>query len=74
MSYVVDTSEFNISSPDPLATCYWVPVADIIVIQCSGNCQTSPTESPTRKPTQAPTPQTQSPTKIPPIIQQLIQQ
>ena len=69
MNYAIDTSSLainqSLSDPDLSATCYWIPVSDVIEIQCRGNCETSPTKAPTHKPTQNPTETTQSPTKDP---------
>ena len=53
MSHVIDASSLNISTKS-ITTCYWIPVSDLIVIQCNGNCQTSPTQAPSKRPIKIP--------------------
>eukprot|EP01083_Nonionella_stella_P114172 337236_1 len=65
MKYAVDISGFNIPETDPLASCYWVPVSDIIVLSCDGDCVSSPTQGPTPAPTSNPTFPTSIPTYDP---------
>ena len=65
IQYSINSRDFTLSSPDPSALCYWVPISEITEISCSGACASSPTDSPTPAPTDAPSAPTELPTSDP---------
>eukprot|EP01084_Bolivina_argentea_P301774 520717_1 len=59
---------YNVTDPtitNPSTECYWIPVSEIVQLDCIGKCFTSPTASPTPAPTGTPTEPSINPTNAP---------